>query len=79
MARRERELRTINYPPEARPFIHVRHSDDGRWYSGRLHACVPIDDTWRCIVSYHTGPGVQYYRDAPAHDVRRHANPPDAS
>ncbi|NLT55603.1 MAG: hypothetical protein GXX79_13790 [Actinomycetales bacterium] len=78
MARRERELRTVNYAPEDRPFVYVRH-DDGRWYAGRLHAWVPVDDAWRCIVSYHTGPGVQYYRDVPADDVRRHDNPPDAT
>ena len=32
MARRERELRTVNYAPEDRPFVYVRH-DDGRWYA----------------------------------------------
>lgn len=77
--RREREPRTVNYAPEDRPFIDVRHDADGQWYPGRLHAWVPDEDgVWWSVVSYFTEPGVQYYRGVPATEIRRKGNPLDA-
>ncbi|NLT57234.1 MAG: hypothetical protein GXX79_22265 [Actinomycetales bacterium] len=69
----------MNYPPEARPFVEVMHTD-GAWYPGRLHAWVPDGPGWRAVVSYHVAPGVQHYLDVPSERVRRmETGPPPAS
>jgi hypothetical protein len=53
--------RRIHYPPDERPVVEVLHTD-GRWYRGLLHAWLSDGPGWHAVVSYHVGPGQQYYQ-----------------
>ena len=61
--------RTRRHPPDQRPKIEVRHAD-GTWYTGRLHAWIPVGQGWRAVVSYHGPGGAQHYTWLPPDDVR---------